>query len=107
MPKSGAVSRQETARAKIGKRKSEILGKRVVVAIFACVGLAGGVSKSLAQQSESVGEFDVHRNGGQLHLGSAYQLPKSAVSFRAGVLYPRTGLSQLDENLTFGRFGAA
>lgn len=65
------------------------------------------VPASQADQSRDAVAFDVHRDGGQVHLGSAYQLPKGGYALRAGVLHPRTGISRLDENLTFGRVGAA
>lgn len=71
------------------------------------VAFLASVPASRAEQNSDAVAFDVHRDGGQVHLGSAYQLPKGTYALRAGVLHPRTGISRLDENLTFGRVAAA
>ncbi|WP_294224390.1 hypothetical protein [uncultured Shimia sp.] len=107
MRKDKAIQRQDVDCAVARERASGTTAKRFAFAALACLYLVGGMSESQAQQSKGTLEFDVHRDGGQLHLGSAYQLPKKAVSLRAGVLYPRTGVPRLDENLTFGRIGIA
>jgi len=107
MSRGSAVRRRKFGRAKKRKLTRCPFGGLIVFVVLACLSVAGGWSESQAQPMADLKTFDIHRDGGQLHLSSAYQLPAGAVSVRAAVLHPRTGLSRLDENLTFGRVGAA
>ncbi|SMP14584.1 hypothetical protein SAMN06265373_102701 [Shimia sagamensis] len=107
MRKAKAIQRQDVDCAVAPEHTCSAAVIRFVFVVLASFCLIGGMSESQAQQSKGTMEFDIHRDGSQLHLGGAYQLPKKVVSLRAGVLYPRTGLPRLDENLTFGRFGIA
>lgn len=103
----GATWGRGAWRTALRKYAGGFASKGAVCAVVMCVTVVGGATEGQAQDPAYTQEFDIHRDGGNVHLGSAYQLPQKAMSIRAGVLYPRTGLSRLDENLTFGRLGIA